>query len=298
MNGADRLTNEERSYITASADHRNKQEKDERRRKQRYAIVVTCAAVVMTALAFAATFFGINSRREATTSFALQLAAQSGQKANKQLADALLLGVAAAEQQLTYETKDNLLRLLRSLPSELRSYMWAHSNSVFSVVFSPDGKTLATGSVDSTVILWDVASRKPLGEPLKAHSGPVLSVAFSPDGKTLATGSDDKTVILWDVASRKPLGEPLKAHSGTVWSVAFSPDGKTLATGSADKTVILWDIEMDVESLKKRICDIVNRNFSQDEWREYMGTRSYWKVCPKFPGPDEPDWPLAATGRK
>src|SRR5262249_58445091 len=136
----DRLINEERSYITASVDHRNRREKEERRRKQRYAIVVTCAALVMTALAFAATFFGINSRREATTSFALQLVAQSGQKANKQLADALLLGVAAAEQQVRYETTDNLWRLTRSLPSGLRGYMWAHLEPVESVAFSPDGK--------------------------------------------------------------------------------------------------------------------------------------------------------------
>ena len=131
-----------------------------------------------------------------------------------------------------------------------------------------------------------------------AHSGPVTSVVFSPDGKTLATGSGDDTVILWDVASRKPLGDPLKAHSSFVSSVAFSPDGKTLATGSEDNTVILWDANMDVESWKGQICEIVNRNFSKDEWRTYMGERSYWKVCRKLPGPDDPDWPFKATTKK
>ena len=232
---ANRLSNEEREYITASTNHRNVEEKKARRRTQ-------ISLTLITAFAIAAGIFGVVSRREANTSLALQMAAQSGQKATKQLAHALLLGLAAAEQKLTFETKDNLLRLLKSLLSGLRGYMWAHSDSVRSVAFSPDGKTLATGSADRTVILWDVASRKPLGEPLKAHSDAVWSVAFSPDRKTLATGSRDTTVILWDVASRKPLGEPLKAHSALVSSLAFSPDGKTLATGSGDWTVILWDV--------------------------------------------------------
>lgn len=109
--------------------------------------------------------------------------------------------------------------------------------AVKSVAFSPDGKTLAAGLNDTTIMLWDIASAEVI-TTLRGHAGPVLSVAFSPNGKTIATGSSDKTVRLWDIASGRELVN-LKGHTGLVSAVAFSPDGKTLLTGD-DKTVRLW----------------------------------------------------------
>jgi WD40 repeat protein len=66
------------------------------------------------------------------------------------------------------------------------------------VAFSPDGKTVLTGSWDRTVRLWEAATGQPLGPPLQ-HHGLVLAVAFSPDGKTVLTGSMDKTALLWQL---------------------------------------------------------------------------------------------------
>jgi WD40 repeat protein len=123
----------------------------------------------------------------------------------------------------------------------LHTTLTGHSHWVLSVAFSPDGQTLASGSHDKTIKLWDVKTGK-LRYTLRGHSGSVRSVAFSPDGQTLASGSGDKTIKLWDVKTGK-LRDTLSGHSGSVVSVAFSPDGQTLASGSYDKTIKLWDVK-------------------------------------------------------
>jgi hypothetical protein len=112
----------------------------------------------------------------------------------------LLLGVTAFEALETVQSKGLLLDNARAHP-QLQAFLTAHTRPVSSVGFSPDGKTLASGSLDNTVILWDVATGKPVGQPLEGHTdGGVYSVGFRPDGKTLASsGSYDAWIILWDL---------------------------------------------------------------------------------------------------
>jgi small GTP-binding protein len=138
------------------------------------------------------------------------------------------------EQQANEELRPELppgVKLLRTLEG--------HQGVVYSVAFNPQGETLASGSSDETVKLWDARSGKLL-RTLRGHHGVVTSVTFDPQGETLASGSSDKTVKLWDARSGKLL-RTLEGHQGGICSVAFDPQGGTLASGSSDKTVKLWD---------------------------------------------------------
>ncbi|GAA5917639.1 hypothetical protein JCM8208_007615 [Rhodotorula glutinis] len=129
---------------------------------------------------------------------------------------------------------------------------------VTSVVFSPDGKFLAAGSLDTMVRIWDAESGQLL-DKLKGHRDSVYSVAFSPDGKFLVSGSLDKTLKMFDIGSLKaalaagvkdaPVGEggkttcltTLQGHKDYVLSVDISPDGAWIVSGSKDRGVQFWD---------------------------------------------------------
>ncbi|WP_438493858.1 nSTAND1 domain-containing NTPase [Streptomyces asiaticus] len=226
------LTQQEQHFLNASVKART------RTTRRRHAL--TTALTLLLALAITAASIAYKQGQDALTA---QRQAQSRQLAAQSDAfigtDPDLASLLAVHAYRTSPTAEATTSLYAAAELPLQRRLTGHKGDVGAVAFSPDGYTLATGSDDGTVWLWDPATGR-TRRALTGHNGAVRAVAFNPDGHTLATGSDDGTVRLWDPATGRTR-RALTGHNGAVRAVAFNPDGHTLATSSADRTVRLWD---------------------------------------------------------
>jgi len=149
------------------------------------------------------------------------------------------------------------------------------------VVFSRDGRHLATASGDGEVKLWDATRLDETQEKARLTlparvPGLCLNVAFSPDSRKLVTGGEENTVKVWDVADGREL-HTFRGHNGDVYAVAFSPhdNGRWVASGGEDSSVKIWDTRTGklAHSFRGHTALVSCLTFGTDGRRLYSGSR-------------------------
>ncbi len=113
-----------------------------------------------------------------------------------------------------------------------------HSNNVYALAFTPDGRRLVSGSRDRTLRIWDLASRTSIAT-LAGHSDEIFAVAVSPDGRRIVSGGRDAMIRVWDARDHFEITQ-LPGHASYIYCLAFSRDGRLLVSGGGDETVRLW----------------------------------------------------------
>ena len=272
------LTQDERAFLDASLAERQKHEAEEAARRRheletarklaetekrraeeqtraagrlrQRAVYLAGALLVAVVLAFAAVWLARRAKAERNNAeyqrqvaFARELSVNA---VNNLIADperSILLALQAVSvgsaggKPVLVEAEEALHRAVQA--SRLQLTLRGHTAGLYRLAFSPDGKRLATASIDKTAKVWDAVTGKEL-LTLRGHTMDVTGVAFSPDGTRLATSSYDKTAKVWDAATGKER-LTLCCHKHYVMGIAFSPDGTRLATASMDKTAKVWD---------------------------------------------------------
>lgn len=233
------------AFLSASVRHERRAAK--LRRGAVAALAISLAiAVALAGFAFAQRSNAVHERDQAIAARDLasfnQVAAEGLQLAGSDTSLAAELDLTAYQMR---HTPDLASRLLSFENMPLAASIPAGHGLIYSVAVSPDSRTLAMGSYDGTVELWNVAdaTRPHLAGQLHTTSS-VLTVAFNTDGSMLAVGSRAGAVTLWNVTDPtrpRQLGNAITEKSGFVGIVAFSPDGRTLAIQDG-YSVGLWDL--------------------------------------------------------
>ncbi len=123
-----------------------------------------------------------------------------------------------------------------------RAALLGHSAVVNGLAFTPDSRSVLSGSDDGTLRLWDVERGESL-RVMQGYTACLYDLDWSPDGTRLASAGSDTLVTLWEVAGRggETLPRVLRGHRWSVYGVGWSPDGSRLASSGWDNAIRLWD---------------------------------------------------------
>ncbi|HEV3443442.1 MAG TPA: sigma-70 family RNA polymerase sigma factor [Gemmataceae bacterium] len=156
--------------------------------------------------------------------------------------EVLSISLAPSGKTLAFSSREeNWIRTWDLASGHEQPRLRGHTASIHAVVFSPNGRLLASASEDSTVRLWMFPGGTPVAT-LRGHKAGVLTAAFSLSGNLLASGGLDETVHVWDLATQRT-SWTLSGHSGPIFALAFSADGQTLVSAGKDGTLKTWDMK-------------------------------------------------------
>lgn len=149
------------------------------------------------------------------------------------------------------ESKQGLLKRFQEEKSKpkLLIFTGSHNNTVYSVSYSPNGKTFISGSGDTSIKIWN-ADGNLIKQIENAHNGPVNTINFSPDGKTFISGSNDNSIKIW-TADGTLIKQIDNAHNSAIRSVRYSPDGNSFVSGSDDYSIKIWSSDGNLKTFIK-----------------------------------------------
>ncbi|CAK9325347.1 unnamed protein product [Citrullus colocynthis] len=169
------------------------------------------------------------------------------------------------DQEMSLYTDHNCGK--NKIPSQTLQVLQAHSDEIWFLQFSHNGKYLASSSSDLSAIIWEVNSSGTvsLKHKLSGHQKPISLVSWSPDDSQLLTCGVEEAIRRWDVSSGKCLHVYERAGFGLV-SCGWFPDGKSILAGINDKSICMWDLDgKELDSWKgQRILKISDLEITDD----------------------------------
>ncbi len=285
------LSRVEREFLQESREAQDRELQSARLRARRLRVLLGAVAAALVVAVVAGAFALVqrgSARRSAVVAQAGQLAAQSREVAAQHPDLGLLLALEGERLDDSVDTRGALLGALEH-GSRIRSWLRGFDSPVNGSDFSPDGKLLATVTLGGTR-LWDTATWRPVGPPLRSSQPGSESVDFGPDNRTLAIAGGKGKVELWDVDRRRQLRELASPIGAPLATVRFSPDGSVIAAGGKeDNHVTLWDAETGhvigapLETHPQQLGGAQSISFSPDSKRIAVpgaaGTVGIWDVA-------------------
>ncbi|GAA0192032.1 hypothetical protein GCM10009122_54760 [Fulvivirga kasyanovii] len=184
-----------------------------------------------------------------------------------------LVGVGNNGKVMLYDVQNNYKA----------SEIYSNNTRLWAVAISPVDHVVAIGDESGLIKTFKLFSNEP-AKSLIGHISPINDITFSKDRRFIASASKDKTVRLWNRENLNAQPITLSDHPTWVWTIAFSPDDEQILAGTQETVVRAWPTK--IETMADKICDQIDRNMNDEEWKTYVGDDpdlKYERTCENLP---------------